>query len=223
MSNPESFIDEVSEEVRRDRVFGVMKRYGWIGVLVVLGIVGGTGWREYSRAQEQASAQAFGDAMLDALEVEAGQGRVDALAGITAPGVSGDAVLQMLIAAEESGNEDGAAAAARLQALAANTALPQIYRQIASYKALTRSDAGLDADTRRAGFEALAVPGQPLRLLAEEQLALIEIETGARDAALTRLRAIAQDAEATAGLRRRASQLIVSLGGTLDGVAVQDS
>ena len=73
----------------------------------------------------------------------------------------------------------------------------------------------LSVEERRAGLEALAVPGQPLRLLAEEQLALVEVETGEREAALTRLQGMLDDSEITAGLRRRASQLIVALGGDL--------
>ena len=44
MSNPDSFIDEVTEEVRRDRLFALFRKYGWIGLVVVLGIVGGAGW-----------------------------------------------------------------------------------------------------------------------------------------------------------------------------------
>ena len=126
------------------------------------------------------------------------------------------AVLQMLIAAEEGSNGDDAAAVERLQAVANNTDVPQIYRQIASYKAMARGADVLPVDERRSGFEALAVPGQPLRLLAEEQLALIEIETGDKDAALTRLQALVVDSEVTSGLRRRASQLIVALGGSIE-------
>ena len=60
----------------------------------------------------------------------------------------------------------------------------------------------------------MAVPGKPLRLLAEEQLALLDIEAGETEAAISRLQAIQNDAETTAGLRQRASQLIVALGGT---------
>jgi fermentation-respiration switch protein FrsA (DUF1100 family) len=41
VSDTDSFIDEVTEEVRRDRLFGLMKRYGWIAALAVLLIVGG--------------------------------------------------------------------------------------------------------------------------------------------------------------------------------------
>ncbi|MBC7675342.1 MAG: hypothetical protein H7173_04675, partial [Rhodoferax sp.] len=47
MSNNESFIDEVTEEVRRDKLFAMFRRYGWIGVLLVVGIVGGAAWTEW--------------------------------------------------------------------------------------------------------------------------------------------------------------------------------
>ena len=100
---------------------------------------------------------------------------------------------------------------------ATNGDLPEIYRQIASYKALTRPESTMSADERRVAFEAMTTPGAPLRLLAEEQLALLDVEAGNADAAVTRLNAILVDAEASAGLRRRASQLIVALGGEIDG------
>jgi hypothetical protein len=214
VSDTDSFIEEVTEEVKRDRLFKLLKRYGWIGVVVVLGIVGGTAFREYRVAQHAAAAQAFGDQILTALDGAEAADRAQALAGIGAEQAGAQAILQMLIAAEESEAQDTGAAVSRLEQVAQNAEIPTIYRQIASYKALTAGASTMDAQTRRAGFEALAVPGQPLRLLAEEQLALIDIETGAREAALERLDAISQDAEATAGLRRRASQLIVALGGT---------
>lgn len=216
MSNSESFIEEVTEEVRRDRLFNFMKRWGWVPVLGVVLIVGGTAWREYQNAAETSAAQAFGDGILTALENEDSAARVTALDDLAAPGADAQAVLQMLIAAEEGSNGDDAAAIERLQAVANNTDVPQIYRQIASYKAMARGADVLPVDERRSGFEALAVPGQPLRLLAEEQLALIEIETGDKDAALTRLQALVVDSEVTSGLRRRASQLIVALGGSIE-------
>ena len=70
MSNNESFIDEVNEEVRRDQLFGYIRRYGWIAVLAVLILVGAAAWTEYNRSQERASAQANGDAIIDALSMD---------------------------------------------------------------------------------------------------------------------------------------------------------
>ncbi|MFP7571624.1 hypothetical protein [Marivita sp. S2033] len=216
MSDTDSFIDEVTEEVRRDRLFRLMRRYGWIAIVAVLLLVGGTAYREYARSAEAARAQAFGDAVLAALENDDATDRVAAMTGIDAPTPEGAAMLDMLIAAEQSAADNGAEAAQRLNDTATNGALPEIYRQIASYKALTRPESPLAADERRVAFEAMAAPGAPLRLLAEEQLALLDIEAGETDAAVTRLNAILGDAELTAGLRRRASQLIVALGGELN-------
>lgn len=214
MSDTDSFIDEVTEEVKRDKLFAAMRKYGWIAVLIVLALVGGTAWREYSRAQEVAKAQAFGDAILTAMDAE-GAARAEALEAVSAPNVAADVVLEMLAAEAEAGAGNTAAAVTRLRAVADRADVQQIYRQVASFKALVLGGATLSIEERKAGFEALAVSGQPLRLLAEEQLALVEIEAGERDAAVTRLQGMMQDAEISAGLRRRASQLIVALGGTL--------
>jgi hypothetical protein len=217
VSDTDSFIDEVTEEVKRDRLFALMRKWGWVGVLIVLLIVGGTAYREWHLASIEADAQAFGDSILTALEAEDTAARIDALQAIDAPAPGAAAILAMLTAAEEGSAGDDAQAVARLQAVADNMEIPSIYRQIASFKALTRGGDLLPVVERRAGFEALAVPGQPLRLLAEEQLALIEVETGETVAAIDRLTRLAEDSEATAGLRRRASQVIVALGGDAPG------
>ena len=66
------------------------------------------------------------------------------------------------------------------------------------------------------------MPGVRLRLLAEEQLALLEIEAGETEAALTRFQAILNDAEATSGLQRRALQAMVALGGAPQAIETAD-
>lgn len=217
MSDADSFIEEVTEEVKRDRLFALMRKWGWVPALIVILIVAGTAYREWRIASAESAAQAFGDSVMSALDGGEPEARISALESIEAPNSGARAILQMLTAAEAGTAGDDAEAVRRLQAVADNAEIPTIYRQIASYKALTRGAEVLPIEERRAGFEALAVPGQPLRLLAEEQLALIEIENGDRDAALARLERLVEDAEATQGLQRRAAQLIVALGGTPPG------
>ena len=39
MSNTDSFIEEVTEEVRRDKLYGYLKRYGWIAGLIIVLVV----------------------------------------------------------------------------------------------------------------------------------------------------------------------------------------
>jgi hypothetical protein len=53
VSDTDSFIDEVSEEIRREKLFKTFRKYGWIGVALVVLVVGGTGYREYNRAAEK--------------------------------------------------------------------------------------------------------------------------------------------------------------------------
>ncbi len=215
MSDTDSFIDEVTEEVRKDQLYGYLRRYGWIAVLVILAIVGGTAFNEFRQSQDRAQAQQLGDALIAALEEQDAASRAGALSGVEAQSPGGQAIRDFLLAAEETAAGRTEAAAATLDAVAANGDLPEIYRQIASFKSLTRPETTLSADERRVAFEAMAQPGAPLRLLAEEQLALLDIEGGNKDAAIARLNALLNDAELTPGLRRRASQLIVALGGEI--------
>ncbi|WP_294609831.1 tetratricopeptide repeat protein [Roseovarius sp.] len=211
MSDTDSFIDEVTEEVRRDRLFGYMRRYGWIAVLAILLLVGGAAWNEWQKAQKRNAAEALGDQIVAALALEERGARAEALTKIDATEPSAQAVLDLLAASEAAG-ETPEDAAKRLMTLAEREGTDPVYRQIATLKAVALPDSGLDVETRRTLMNGLGLSGGLVRLLAEEQLALIDLETGDKDAALERMMQIAADAEATAGLRRRATQVIVALG-----------
>ncbi len=226
MSNTDSFIDEVSEEVRRDRLFGLMRRYGWIAVLAILLLVGGAAYNEWQKAQARASAEALGDSMLAAINTEERAARVAALDAITAPGAGSQALVDLMAASEDVADAP-ADAARRLLAIADEAGVEQVYRQIATLKAVMIPDSGLDVETRRSRLDGLALGSGLVRLLAEEQLAYLDIEAGATDTAIERLEQLSADAGATPGLRRRAAQVIVALGGELgarakDGAATTE-
>lgn len=214
MSNTDSFIDEVTEEVRRDRLYMLLRRYGWIAALVLVLIIGGVGWLELRKAQDKAQAEALGDAMLAALSVDDSTARAGALAQIDTPSAQGAAVLRLMTAAEQTQAGDTAAATATLEKLATDGDVPAIYRQIAQFKSLTLQAGTMDIADRRLALDALARPGNPLRLLVSEQLALIDIEAGDTEAAIARYQDIIADAELTQDLQQRALQVIVALGGT---------
>ncbi|MCI2398684.1 hypothetical protein [Aliiroseovarius subalbicans] len=210
MSNQDSFIDEVTEEVRRDHLFKLMRRYGWIGIALVVLLVGGAAWNEWRKASDRASAQALGDSILTAMSENEAADRATGLQGIAAEG-DAQAVLGLLIAAEAQ----GADAASALQAVADNATLPRLYRDLATLKLALLP--GRTADERVLLLEPLTAAGAPFRVLAEEQIAIAEVEQGNPEAAMTRLQALLIDDEASEPLRRRASQLIVALGGTPAG------
>lgn len=214
MSNTDSFIDEVNEEVRRDKLYAALRRYGWIAALAVFAIVGAAAWNEYRKAQAQAAAQAVGDAMLTALALETPMQRLDALAEVPTQQPGSAAVNDFMRAAQaaEAGERDTAVAA--LEAVAVNGEVPEIYRQLAAFKSLTLQMDTMPVEELRRGLEGLALPGAPLALLAQEQLALLSVREGDVEAGITQYRRILQDANATADLQQRALQVIVALGGS---------
>ena len=216
MSDTDSFIEEVTEEVRRERLYLLARRYGWIAVLAVILLVGGAAWHEIRKADARGKAEAFGDSIITALQAPERADRATALAQISAPTAGGQAVLDMLTAAEE-GEGNPQSAAKRLLSLADNPDVPQVYRQLATLKAVMIDASGLELDTRRTRLEGLALSGGVTRLLAEEQLAMLEIEAGDQAAALARLQQIAEDAEATPGMLQRVGLVIVALGGADNG------
>ncbi len=221
MSDTDSFIDEVTEEVRRDRLFILLRRWGWVGALAVVAIVGGAAFNEYRKAQNAAAAQSLGDAILAALDENQSAERVAKLQGVPADSAGGDAILNMLISASQMESGSQAEAVDSLNKIVVQGELPEIYRSMAAFKALLLQSDSMPVADRRQQFEALATPGAPLRLLAEEQLALIDVAEGDADSALERLQALRQDAEASVDLQQRAAQLIVALGGRPDALAGQ--
>ncbi|WP_171240568.1 hypothetical protein [Ruegeria sp. HKCCA5491] len=213
MSDVDSFIDEVTEEVRRDRLFLLLRRWGWVGVLAVVLIVGGAAFNEIRKARATSQAEELGDAILSALAQNDSAERAGSLESVAAASPGGDAVVDMLLSASQFEAGSVEEAVNSLNAIAVQGDLPEIYRAIATFKALLLQSDTLPPADRRQQFEALAAPGAPLRLLAEEQLALIDVSEGNVDAAIERLQALRQDAEIGVDLQQRAAQLIVALGG----------
>lgn len=212
MSNPDSFIDEVTEEVRRDRLFRLFRKYGWIGLVVIVGLVGGTAWTEFSKSRAEARAQVFGDALIDALDTGTPEERREALAAV--PSDAGQSAILNLILASDAA-EDQAARLAALDKVAADATLSPAYRDLAVLRRVLIAGAEQPVADRRAALDGIAVAGRPYRVLATEQLAYLLIEEGKTDEAITALTALLQDQEASGSLRSRVAQVITALGGTL--------
>jgi hypothetical protein len=209
VSNPDSFIEEVTEEVRRDRLFALFRKYGWIAVLAILLIVGASAWTEWRKAQARSAAQAFGDGLMAALDAATPEARRAALAAV--PAAEGQRAIQLLLEASDPA-QDRAATLTALETLIADPAAPQAYRDLAVLRRVVLLGAEMPADERRAALDPIAAPGRAFRPLAIEQLAYLALDTGDRAGVVAGLRSLVQDQEAPPGLRRRATQMLTALG-----------
>ncbi len=221
MSHSDSFIEEVTDEVRRDRLFGYLRKYAWIAISIVVLIVGAAAYNEYRKGQQTAMAEATGDAIYAAVEQNENSARIAALQALEPESKDAALVIDFLLASHQVVENQNADAAATLDKIAngSDENMPEIYRQIALFKSVVAQGNEMPLAERRTVLEAMAIPGAPLALLAQEQLALADIEEGKIDEAIVRLNAIIIDSGVTAGLLRRATQLIVALGGEIPALA----
>lgn len=211
MSQSDTFIEEVTEEVRRDKFYAFLKKYGWIGIAAVIALVGGAAYNEYSKSQMRAQAEATGDALTAALGAESSEARAEALAQVPAEG-DARVVAAMLRAGELFNAGDVKSALAALAPLAADDMLDPVFRDLAVLKTAMIGASEISPEDRISQLAGIASPGAPYRLLAEEQIAAAQAEMGDVQAAVEGYRAISQDVGASNGLRRRAAQMIVALG-----------
>ncbi len=212
MSDTDSFLQEVSEELRRDRLYRNIRKYGWIAIFLVIVIVGAASYREYLKSQAETEAELFGKSIIDALNEKNTADRISKLQKINAPGENARAIVAMLLSAETIENETALLEMSNLRGASEVLSIDDHYRDLLNFKILLGSSEIMNLDERMTAFKALSKPGNPFRLLAEEQMALIELELGNTDSAIEKISQILLDAELTTGLRNRATQMMVALG-----------
>ena len=212
MSDTDSFLQEVSEELRRDKLYRNMRKYGWIGLLLVVIIVGGAAYREYQKSQAAERAQLFGSSILNALNEQKSEDRISKLQKIKAPSDNAKAILAMLLSAEANNEEASIQELSNLADVLDDLDVDAQYLDLLNFKVLLGSAEKMGLEERKIAFLKLSEPGNPFRLLAEEQLVLIELEQGNTDSALEKISQILLDAELTVGLRNRATQMMIALG-----------
>ena len=212
MSDTDSFLQEVSEELRRDRLYKNLRKYGWIAILLVILIVGAATYREYLKSQAATEAQLFGTSIIDALNEKNAVDRISKLQKINVPSENAKAILAMLLSAETNGNNSSGLENSTLSDITQSLSIDDHYRDLLNFKILLGSAETMNLDERRTAFEVLSKPGNPFRLLADEQMVLIEIELGNTEKAIKKISQILLDSELTAGLRNRATQMMIALG-----------
>ncbi|CAM3941436.1 tetratricopeptide repeat protein [Paracoccus yeei] len=210
----DSFIDEVTDDLRRDRLFRAFRRFGWIAIVLILALVGGAVWREYAASQREAQARAWGDAVL------AAQAEADKAAALSAVDAQGSAARKLLSEMLAAGAEVEAGlsqkAAERLLAAAEGVKDDPVLHDLAQLKAVMAAGPAMDPARRDALLSELSKPGAPFELLALEQKAVALIGAGRTEDAVVLIRQIQQRDGLSEPLRRRLAEMMIALGAAPD-------
>jgi hypothetical protein len=210
----ESLFREVDEEVRREQMEKLWKRYGTLIMAVAFGIIAGVagykGWQYYSLKQAEDAGAAF----LGAVEQAEKAGPAENIAmfdGIAKGSHGGFALLARFqvagnLAAE--GKTDEAVKA--FDALAADSSADQAMRDMARMRAGYLLVDELSSSELRSRLAGLDVDGSPWRASAREVIALALYREGNYLEADKLVSQILIDPETPSGVRQRA-QVIASL------------
>jgi hypothetical protein len=200
VSETDSFIQEVTDEVRQDRMFRLWKQYGPYAIGAVVIAVAGTAGYNWMKHREIEKARETGGAFLasDLSSVKDQQALLDKVKGRATI----LARMRLAAATAESGDAEGAAALYREVASEAELGRP--YTDLARLEAVRLSVGKTDRDELEDG---------PYRLLALELRAAIRLDGGDVKGAHADLNRIIGNPQATRATSERALALLLSSGG----------
>jgi hypothetical protein len=205
---------EVDEEVRRENMQRLWRRYGRYataaGVAILLAAGGYIGWQKYSEHREAQRAQAFSDAI--ALIADPDPAKAKAAFLDLAQGSDGIAALaRFRAAALQVEAKDEAGAVATYDGIAADSSVPEPFREAAALLAAMHLVDSADLAEMKRRLESKTTATNPWRFTALELLALSAQRAGDFEQARTIYAQLADDLAAPSGLRGRAAEMLATL------------
>ncbi len=217
MAEDDSLLREVDEELRRERLEKLWKRYGnmflALSVGMVLAVAGYKGWQYYQRQQAEAAGTAYVGALdlITAGKTEAAEKALRTLAGGSHARAAGLAKLRLAALLSRRGKVKEAAIL--YEQVAADEALGLPYRNAARVRQAWLLVDGADREKLAKLLGGLDVDGSPWRAAAREILALAAMRAGDTTAARKHLERLMKDPETPLEARNRAVILLDVLGG----------
>ncbi len=212
----DGFIREVDEELQRDRMAKLWRRYGALVVgavvVVVLATAGKVGWDAWQARQleRQGAAFAAAEAALERDEPAAAAEQFASLAAAERGDVAAVAALREAEARLRAGEVE--ASMAVLDELAAASGIDPVLRDFAAVSAAQRRLGMADPAELRASLQPQMAADAPFRHSAREIAALAALEAGDEAAAIEALRALLADSGTPDDMRRRVGELLAALG-----------
>ena len=212
----DTFLREVDENLRRDRLRDFGKKYGsWLIVAVILFLVASGGWIYWQHRQqmrEQAQVEQLAD-IFQRLGASNSKGVAEQLDQLSKDGdgaVRASALVTRAVMAIEQ--NDLKLATDKFREVANDGDLPKPYRDLALIRQTALEFDKLKPEEVTSRLEPLAKPGNPWFGTAGEMTAAAKIKQGKKQDAAQLYAAIAKDKTVPDAIRARSVQLAASLG-----------
>jgi len=212
----ETFLREVDENLRRDQMRDFFKAYGsWLiaGVVLFLAASGGLiWWRQHQVQKSEAEVEQLSGVYTDigAGKTTQAQQKLDQLSDSGSKSVRASARFARAALAIQQG--DTKTATETYKSIAAESSLPQPYRDAALVRQTALEFDRLQPQEVIARLAPLAKPGEPWFGSAGEMTALALAKQGKRAEAGQLFAMIAKDTTVPSSIRNRATQLAASFG-----------
>lgn len=212
----ETFLREVDENLRRDQLRGVAKRFGpLIAAAVVLLLAAVGGWLYWQDQQQKDAARESEQMAVVYKDIAAGNlatvpQRLDALATGGSDAVRASALFTRAAVALEQ--NDRPTAIAKYHQVADDKGLPAPYRDLGLIRATTLEFDALKPEQVIARMQPMTKPGNPWFGSAGELTGMALIKQGKKLEAGRQFAAIAADRQVPDSIRARAVQIAGTLG-----------
>jgi hypothetical protein len=210
------FLREVDDALREDELKSILTRYGKpIGGAILAGLLGLAGYLWWDNSNKQAAGERSEQAIiaLDKLEAGNAAAALADLEPLTKEGSDGNkaaaAMTRAAIMVQQGKTEDGAKAFA---AIAADTAMPQAYRDLASIREVSIRFDAMPPQQVIDRLKPLAVPGNAWFGSAGELVGMAYLKLGKPDQAGPLFAAIGKNTDVPQTLRSRMRQVAGQLG-----------
>lgn len=210
------FIEEVEEELRRERHMALWRKYGRLAMsavfVVIIAVAATVGWRQYQQNRRGEAGLAFAEA-LDLAAANKTEEALKAVRALAADAPSGYAQLAKFQEASLLAGQGNEAAASQIyDSIAKDNSVDVAFRDLAlilyGYAVVDRAD----PDALAARLKPLAAPTSPWRYSALELTALLAKRRGDEATVRATFQRLADDPGAPPGIRARAAEFLAVLG-----------
>jgi len=201
--------DEINEELKQDRMTALWQRYGKYVIAFVIAVVAGVsltqGYSYYTQKRDARSADMFFNAILsDDVSVTLEAAKEELSDGYVL-------LAEFRLAAALAENDQAAEAEQHYLSIAARDDIQQIYRDIALLLSVMQAPESTQLSDLQTRLDPLISSVSPLKGLALEHAAALDVRRGNKAAAIKKLNDLVALTDIPASLRQRASQILTVL------------